>query len=393
MLAVILVSDFCCCCCCYREHSNPAVKTLRWFTEYSSPAVKTLLRLQSIPALQSRQWLGHREYSSPAVSTLGLQWVFQPCSQDTVLGYRVFKPCSQDTVLGYSEYSNPAVKTLFWATVSIPTLQSRHCFGLQWVFKPCSQDTVLGYSEYSNPAVKTLFWLQSIPVPLSRHCLGYREYSSPAVKTLFWLQRVFHAQARVSLLTQNWPRRILLGISFTYTDLHPHPPLPDQNDVLSENNLCEVVSFGNNSSEALQPAKTNESVSNHQNNICLGGWDLASAKQLVYSATSSFNSCGEQSHKDRVQRSNCWDNSATKTIRPAMRARSSAFLFWPLLGSDSLASSSLLLLYVHRNCTDFGTSPRRPSRLSHSSWALIHWHIGFGYIYMYTSYQGVGRCA
>ena len=108
--------------------------------------------------------------------------------------------------------------------MSIPTLQSRHCFGLQWVFLPCSQDTVLGYREYFSPAVKTLFWLQSIPVPLSRHCLGYREYSSPAVKTLFWLQRVFHAQARVSLLTQNWPRRILLGISFTYTDLHPHSP-------------------------------------------------------------------------------------------------------------------------------------------------------------------------
>ena len=31
-----------------------------------------------------------------------------------------------------------------------------------------------------------------------------------------------------------------------------------------------------------------------------GGAELASAKELVHSATCSFNSCGEQSHKDSV---------------------------------------------------------------------------------------------
>ena len=45
------------------------------------------------------------------------------------------------------------------------------------------------------------------------------------------------------------------------------------------------------------------------------GGDLASAKQLLYSATCSFASCAEQSHKDRatVRTTGCW---TTRSKRP-----------------------------------------------------------------------------
>ena len=39
----------------------------------------------------------------------------------------------------------------------------------------------------------------------------------------------------------------------------------------------------------------------HQNNRYYSDGEPASAQQLMYFATCSFNSCGEQSHKDSVQ--------------------------------------------------------------------------------------------
>ena len=39
---------------------------------------------------------------------------------------------------------------------------------------------------------------------------------------------------------------------------------------------------------------------------CYRGGDPASARQVMHSATCSFNSCVEHSHKDSVQKSNCW---------------------------------------------------------------------------------------
>ena len=59
------------------------------------------------------------------------------------------------------------------------------------------------------------------------------------------------------------------------------------------------------SSQALRPAKMEETVSHHQNNRCHGGRNLDSAKQLVYFANFSFNGCAEQSHKGRVRRTSC----------------------------------------------------------------------------------------
>ena len=48
------------------------------------------------------------------------------------------------------------------------------------------------------------------------------------------------------------------------------------------------------------------------------GTSAATAKQLVYSTTCSFDSCPEQGHKDRVQRTNCWElQLSSKTIRLA----------------------------------------------------------------------------
>ena len=57
------------------------------------------------------------------------------------------------------------------------------------------------------------------------------------------------------------------------------------------------------SSQAFRPAKTEETVSHHQKNRCYGGGDLASARQLVYSASCSFNCCAEQGHS--VRTTNC----------------------------------------------------------------------------------------
>ena len=56
------------------------------------------------------------------------------------------------------------------------------------------------------------------------------------------------------------------------------------------------------SSQALWPAKTEETVSHHQNNRCYGGGigNIASAKQLVYFEACSFNFhhlCGSNSQR------------------------------------------------------------------------------------------------
>ena len=45
--------------------------------------------------------------------------------------------------------------------------------------------------------------------------------------------------------------------------------------------------------EMLQPAKLGKTDCHHQNKRYEGGGDLASAKQLVYFTTCSFNTCGE----------------------------------------------------------------------------------------------------
>ena len=55
----------------------------------------------------------------------------------------------------------------------------------------------------------------------------------------------------------------------------------------------------------LLPAKASKKASTRTTDIKVVV-EPANAKQLiVYSATYSFNSCGEQSHKDCVQRTNC----------------------------------------------------------------------------------------
>ena len=55
------------------------------------------------------------------------------------------------------------------------------------------------------------------------------------------------------------------------------------------------------SSAQFDPQKTEEAVDHRQNNNYVKAvGDLASAKQLVYSANCCFNSCAEQSHKDNV---------------------------------------------------------------------------------------------
>ena len=53
------------------------------------------------------------------------------------------------------------------------------------------------------------------------------------------------------------------------------------------------------SSQAPQPAKAKKAIGHHQHNKGYGGVNPASVKQLVYSATFSFDSCAEQSHKDK----------------------------------------------------------------------------------------------
>ena len=63
------------------------------------------------------------------------------------------------------------------------------------------------------------------------------------------------------------------------------------------------------SSQAFRPAKTEETVSHHQKNRCYGGGDLASARQLVYSASCSFNCCAEQGHS--VRDNQLWRNCSS----------------------------------------------------------------------------------
>ena len=53
------------------------------------------------------------------------------------------------------------------------------------------------------------------------------------------------------------------------------------------------------SSQSPQPAKAKKAIGHHQHNKGYGGVNPASVKQLVYSATFSFDSCAEQSHKDK----------------------------------------------------------------------------------------------
>ena len=83
---------------------------------------------------------------------------------------------------------------------------------------------------------------------------------------------------------------------------HPPPPFPVPNKPYG---FCGRKVPRKKDRKKLRPAKAEEIFSYHQNNRCKGCGDLASAKQLVYSATCSFNSCAEQSRKDRARTSSC----------------------------------------------------------------------------------------
>ena len=67
----------------------------------------------------------------------------------------------------------------------------------------------------------------------------------------------------------------------------------------------------NSSSKALPPAKTEETVSHHQSRYIIYarvvGISLVPSDLSVYSATCSFNSCEEQSDKDSVRETSCWN--------------------------------------------------------------------------------------
>ena len=62
------------------------------------------------------------------------------------------------------------------------------------------------------------------------------------------------------------------------------------------------MNLSGTSSQGPRPAKTEKTVSYHQNMVFKGGGDLASVKQLVHFVHCCFNSRAEQSHEDNARR-------------------------------------------------------------------------------------------
>ena len=84
-------------------------------------------------------------------------------------------------------------------------------------------------------------------------------------------------------------------------------------------------------------------VSHRQKNKCYGGaGDPDSVKQLVYSATCSFNGCAERSHKDKSPKDSCW-NVKQKVVQLSTRAQLRRL---PLHIAPGLCGSELLLLFL-----------------------------------------------